>query len=135
MAELAEDAVSVSVTGTVLVVAPVAARVTVALYVPAANPDRLTEALTVAVLVPDEGLSVNQFALSLAVQVSVPLPVLATVRGWADGFAPPTVPLKDRLLGLKPMAGVEVEAVTVRVTGMYWVELVALGAVIVMSPL
>jgi hypothetical protein len=35
----------------------------------------------------------------------------------ATGFAPPTLPVKARLVGLSPIAGVVVPEVTVRVTG------------------
>ena len=109
--------VTVRVTGTDFEVAPVPLTVTVPVNVPAASPERLTLALIVPALVPLGGLSVNQFAFSLALQFRVPPPVLETVIGWADGFVPPTVPLKERLPGFKLIAGVAVEAVRVRVTG------------------
>ena len=111
------DCVMVSVTGSVLVVAPVAATVMVALKVPAANPVVFTLAVTVPLLVPDTGLRVNHAALSLAVQDKVPPPTFETTMDCAEGFVPPTVPAKPRLVVLSPMAGVEVAAVSARVIG------------------
>ena len=65
------------------------------------------------------GVSVSQLALSPAVQVRVPDPVLETMKDWAAGLAPPAVPEKARLLTLSPITGVAVEAaVMVRDTGM-----------------
>ena len=66
----------------------------------------LAEAVTVEGAVPLVGLSVNQVASSLAVQFSVPLPVLVILSVWFAGFAPPTVAVKLRLVGLTPMVGV-----------------------------
>jgi hypothetical protein len=55
-------------------VAPVAARVTTALYVPAARPEVFTLAVVEPLPVPEAGLMVSQAALSLAVQFIVPAP-------------------------------------------------------------
>jgi hypothetical protein len=55
--------------------------------------------------VPEAGLSVNHAALSLADQLSVPPPVLLTLRVWVAGLAPPCVAAKAKLVGLAPMAG------------------------------
>ena len=67
--------------------------------------------------VPDAGLTVNQAALSLAVQVKVPPPVLLTLTVWVAGLAPPWVATKERLVGLAPIAGGTEAAATVKVTG------------------
>ena len=76
-------------------------------------------ALNVIVLVPVPAgeLSDNQAALSLAVQLKVPPPVLLMLRVCAAGFAPPWVAAKDRLVGLAPMAGGTGAALTVKETG------------------
>jgi hypothetical protein len=63
-------------------------------------------------------VSVSQAALSLAVQVSVPLPVLDAPIVCAAGLAAPAAPEKTRLVGLSPRVGlVPVYGVTVNVTG------------------
>ena len=59
-----------------------------------------TLAAMVPAFVPLAGVSVSQAALSLAVQVSVPLPVLDTPIVCAAGFAAPAAPEKARLLTL-----------------------------------
>jgi hypothetical protein len=61
--------------------------------------------VTAPLPVPEAGLSVNQAALSLADQLSVPLPVLLMVTVWVAGLVPPWVAAKERLVGLAPMAG------------------------------
>jgi hypothetical protein len=66
---------------------------------------------------PEAGLTVSQETFSLALQVSVPPPVFAMVMLWAAGFTPPVLPVKARLTGLSPIAGVAFPEVTVRVTG------------------
>lgn len=50
--------------------------------------------------VPVDGDSVNQAALSLAVQVMAPVPAFVTVNVCAVGLFPPTMPVKARLLTL-----------------------------------
>ena len=74
-------------------------------------------AVTVPVLVPDAGERVNHPAVSLAVQVSVPPPVLEILNVLGAGVAPPAVPEKVRLLTLSWIAGVAAAPVTDSVTG------------------
>jgi hypothetical protein len=73
--------------------------------------------VTAPLPVPEAGLSVNQAALSLAVQLKVPPPVLLMLTVWDAGLAPPWVAVKERLVGLAPMAGGMGAAETVKVTG------------------
>ena len=54
---------------------------------------------------PETELSDNQVALSLALQFSVPPPVLLMVRACTAGLPPPCWAVKDRLVGLVPIAG------------------------------
>ena len=112
-------AVSVSETGMFwgVLELPVTATEMVALWVPAVSPVRLTLVVTAAVAVPVDGDSVNQVALSLAVQVMDPVPVFVTVSVCAVGLFPPTVPVNARLVGERLITGVVVDAVTVKVTG------------------
>ena len=67
---------------------------------PAAKPVRFTLAVTVPLLVPDTGLRVNHAALSEALQLTVPLPLLEMLIGLAAGFVPPAVPVNVRLVGV-----------------------------------
>jgi hypothetical protein len=67
--------------------------------------------------VPEAGLRANQAALSLADQLKEPPPVLLMLTVWAAGLAPPWVAVKERLVGLAPMAGGTGAAATVNVTG------------------
>ena len=62
-------------------------------------------AVTVPLPVPEAGPTVNQAALSLADQVSVPPPVLLMLSVWAAGFPPPCWAVKEKLVGLAPIAG------------------------------
>ena len=55
--------------------------------------------------VPEAGLSDNQVVLSLALQLKVPPPGLLIFRVWAVGLPPPCWAVKDRLVGLAPIAG------------------------------
>jgi hypothetical protein len=55
--------------------------------------------------VPEAGLSDNQVVLSLALQLKVPPPVLLMVKVCAVGLPPPCWAVKDRLVGLAPIAG------------------------------
>ena len=64
--------------------------------------------------VPAGELNDNQAALSLAVQLKVPPPVLVMVRVCAAGLLPPWVAVKATLVGLAPIAGA---AATVKETG------------------
>jgi hypothetical protein len=61
--------------------------------------------VSVPLLVPEAGLTANQLWLSLALQVSVPPPVLLMLRVWLAGLLPPWVAVKERLVGLAPIAG------------------------------
>ena len=98
---------TVKVTGTLtgVLVAPVALMVIVPLYVPAARPVMSTEAVSVEGAVPLVGLTVSHGALSLAVKLSVPAPVLLMLIVWLAGLLPPAVAVKLRLAGLTPMVG------------------------------
>jgi hypothetical protein len=55
--------------------------------------------------VPDAGLTDNQVVLALALQLKVPPPVLLMVTVCAEGLLPPCWAVKDRLVGLIPIAG------------------------------
>jgi len=55
--------------------------------------------------VPAAGLRVSHAALSLAVQLKVPPPVLLRLTVWAAGVLPPCCAVKDRLVGVAPIAG------------------------------
>ena len=61
--------------------------------------------VTLPLPVPEAGLSVSQAALSLALQLKVPPPVLLMLTVWAAGLLPPCWAVKDKLVGLAPMAG------------------------------
>jgi len=61
--------------------------------------------VTVPLPVPEAGLTVNQVAVSLALQFKVPPPVLLIVRLWLAGLLPPWVAVKEKLAGLAPIAG------------------------------
>ena len=67
--------------------------------------------------VPEVGEAASQVVLGLALQLSVPPPVLLMVTVWVVGLAPPCWAVKDRLVGLAPIAGGTGEALTVKVTG------------------
>jgi hypothetical protein len=109
-------AATVNVTGTVTEVAPVALRVTVPLWLPAVKVPVVAVSVTAPLPVPEAGLSVNHAALSLALQLKVPPPVLLMVKVWAVGLAPARA-VKEKLAGLAPMAGGRGAVVTVNVTG------------------
>jgi hypothetical protein len=55
--------------------------------------------------VPDAGEIVSQAALLMAVQLSVPPPVLLILKVCAVGLPPPCWAVKARLVGLAPIAG------------------------------
>lgn len=61
--------------------------------------------VTAPVPVPEAGLSDNHVVLSLALQLKVPLPVLLMAKVCAVGLLPPCWAVKDRLVGLVPIAG------------------------------
>ena len=64
-----------------------------------------TPTVTAPFPVPEAELSVSQLAVSLAVHVNVPPPVLLIFRVWLAGLVPPCVAVKERLVGLMPRAG------------------------------
>ena len=61
--------------------------------------------VTVPAPVPEAGLSDSHAMLSLALQLKVPFPALLMLRVWAAGLLPPCCAVKDRLVGLVPIAG------------------------------
>ena len=65
----------------------------------------VTVSVTGPFLLSEAGDNINQPALSLALQLKVPLPVLLMLRVWAMGSSPPCWAVKDRLAGLVPIAG------------------------------
>ena len=67
--------------------------------------------------VPEPGETATQVALGLALQLKVPPPVLLMLTVWVAGLAPPWVAVKERLVGLAPMAGGTEAVATVNVTG------------------
>lgn len=69
-------------------------------------------------------LIVNQAAEDVAVQLSVPVPLLLTVTIWLDGFAPPCTAENDIETGFRAIIGVVgVEVVTADVVGVSnWVK-------------
>src|SRR5579883_1521641 len=84
--------------------APGALTVTVAEYVPAANPFRFGCIESVPGAVPLAGETVSQLWLLDAVQLSVPPPLLLRFTVWAAGLDPPAVPVK-----VSPMPLIESE--------------------------
>ena len=54
---------------------------------------------------PEAGLTDNQVALALAFQLKVPPPVLLMVTVCVLGLLPPCWAVKDKLVGLAPIAG------------------------------
>ena len=100
-------AVTVRVTETETVVAPGALIEIIPLKGgPAASVPVATVRVTAAFPVPDTRESVNHGALvTLADQLRVPPPVLLIVRACVAGLPPPCWAVKERLVGLAPMAG------------------------------
>ena len=82
---------------------------------------------------PVPGVCNSQVASLLTPQLRVPPPVLLMVRVWAAGLPPPCWAVKDRLIGLTPMAGGTGAAVMVNATGV--VTGAVPGALTVMVPL
>ena len=82
-------AATVKDTGTVTEVAPVAVSVMVPVGGLAVRAPVLTLTVTVPLPVPEAGLTVNHEALSLALQLKVPPPVLLRLTVWAAGLPPP----------------------------------------------
>jgi hypothetical protein len=83
--------------------------------------------------VPEGGETASQVVLGLALQFKVPPPVLLIFRVLAMGLPPPCWAVKDRLIGLAPIAGGTGAAVTVNVMGT--VTVVAPVAESVIKPL
>ena len=83
-----EAALTVNVTGTETVVAPVALRLMKPVYVPAVSEPDTAVTVTVLLLVPEVDPKVSQVALSVADQVRVPPPVLLMLSVWAAGLLP-----------------------------------------------
>ena len=77
--------------------APAAFTVTVPLYVPAAMPERFGWIEIEPAPVPEAGETESQPVVVEADQFKVPLPEFAMATLCAEGFAPPTVPAKERL--------------------------------------
>ena len=126
----------VSVTGTVRgePCAPVAATVTLPVYVPAARPAMLADTFTVPAPVPLAGAAWSHGWSVAAVHVSVPPPLLETASGCAAGLAPPAVAENDRLAGDTCRVGPAGGGCTVRVTSICFGEPSAPGAVTVTVP-
>ena len=61
--------------------------------------------VTAPLPVPLAGDTVSHAALSLAVQLKVPPPVLLMLTVWAAGLLPPCWAVKEKLVGLAPIAG------------------------------
>jgi len=97
--------VTVNVTGTLTDEAPVALSVIMPVWVPGPVTPVITLTITTPLFVPDARLSVSHGTLSVAVQLSVPLPVLLMFSVWVAGLVPPCVAVKERLVELVPMAG------------------------------
>lgn len=124
----------VKVTGTVTGVTPVPPlSVTVPLWLPAAKVPVVALRVIEPFPVPEAGVSVNQGTLSLAVQLSVPLPVLLILSVCEPGLVLPWVAVKVKLVGLAPIAGGTGAAVMVKITGTVTLE--APVAVRVIAPL
>jgi hypothetical protein len=105
---------NVTVTVAGLLDAPASVIVTVPVYVPTANDAGLMDTLTVDGAVPDveSMLSHAEVELTAAVQVSVPAPLLAIVKGCAGGIFPPTVYANCKPVELIEKTGVEPAAMT-----------------------
>ena len=61
--------------------------------------------VTAPLPVPADGDTVNHAALSLALQLKVPPPVLLRLTVWAAGLPLHCWAVKDKLVGLAPMPG------------------------------
>ena len=96
-------------------VAPVAVTVIEVVYVPAESPVTLAATESDPGPVPEAGDTESHGTALDAFQLKVPVPVLLMLTVWADGFAPPCVPEKLRLLGVRPMVGIN-GALNVRAT-------------------
>ena len=72
---------------------------------PAVKVPVVTLTVTAPAPVPEAGLSDSHVVLLLALQIKVPPPVLSIVKIFAVGLPPPCCAVKDRLVGLAPIAG------------------------------
>ena len=124
-------ATTVNVTGTLTEEVPMALSVILPLYVPTVEAPA-TVTVTTLLSVPEIRSSVSQGASSLADQVKVPPPWLLIFKVWGAGLAP-AVAVKERLVGLIPMAGGTGAVATMSVTGTLTEE--APEAFIVTAPL
>src|SRR5581483_12012956 len=86
-------------------------------YVPAARPARLAPIVRVPAFVPEAGETVSHEELLVAVQLSVPAPLLEIETDCEAGFELPAVPLKLRAAAETERAGVGAAA-TFRVAEM-----------------
>ncbi len=77
----------------------------------------VTLTVTAPFPLPEVGETASQVMLAPALQLKVPPPVLLRLTVWAVGLPPPCWAVKERLVGLAPMAGGTGAAVTVNVTG------------------
>jgi hypothetical protein len=68
-------------------------------------PDVSTFNVTFPAPVPDAALDVSHAAFSEIIQLRVPAPVFKIVRFCALGLLPPCWAVKDKLVGLAPIAG------------------------------
>ncbi|HEX7766866.1 MAG TPA: hypothetical protein VF443_09135, partial [Nitrospira sp.] len=130
-------AAAVIVSETVMVcgvfVAPEAAIMMGVLTVPTDKPDVLTATDIVPAPVPDAGLRLSQPALSVAVQLNVPLPELEIGIVLFAGLLPPWTAENDNVVALKPMVGVGA-AVTSKFTVTVCGELAAPVPTMVIKP-
>jgi hypothetical protein len=109
----------------------------VPVYVPAASPVVFTDTTSVLGAVPEVGVTLSQLPPdvvdALADHVSVPPPAFVNETFCAAGLAPPAVPLKVSVAGVKAIAGPG--GFTLSVTATVCGVLVAPGAVTVIVPL
>jgi len=96
-------------------VAPVPVSVMEAVYVPVESPVTLAVAVSAPGPVPAAGETESQEAVLEAFQLRVPVPVLVMLTLWPGGLAPAWVAEKLRLVGARPIVGIN-GAVSVRVT-------------------
>ncbi len=104
------------------------------LTVPAVMPAVLTLTVMVPGPVPEAGLRLSQLALSVAVQLNVPLPELEMEMVLFAGLLPPWTAENDNVVAVKPMVGVGA-AVTSKLTVTVCGELAAPVPTMVIRPL
>ena len=96
---------TVNVTGTVMLEAPIALRVIFPVWLPAVRIPVVALTVTAPLPVPEAGEAASQVVSGLALQLKVPPPVLLMLTVWVAGLAPPWVAAKERLVELAPIAG------------------------------